>query len=140
MVPYIGETKTSLKRGFCGHRSTVNICELDTPVGHHFSVSNYSISGMILQGIESIWNHRELVRLSREKMWIIQSMVLTSRSLRRMRTPSLARLFMSELEGMHVSLICMFDLGLVVLYIGEVCFIWTNSQPSCQPQILLPTT
>ena len=44
--------------------------KLDRPVGHHFSLPNHSISDMILQGIEALGNHRETVRLSREKLWI----------------------------------------------------------------------
>ena len=66
----IGETRTTLKRRFYGHRSTVKTQKLDTPVGHHFNLPNHSISDMILQGIEALGNHRETVRLSREKLWI----------------------------------------------------------------------
>ncbi|XP_071792086.1 uncharacterized protein [Asterias amurensis] len=69
-VQYIGETRTTLKRRFYGHRSTVKTQKLDTPVGHHFNLPNHSISDMILQGIEALGNHRETVRLSREKLWI----------------------------------------------------------------------
>ncbi len=69
-VQYIGETRATLQRRFYGHRSTVNTHKLDTPVGHHFNLPNHSISDMILQGIEALGNHREIVRLSREKLWI----------------------------------------------------------------------
>ena len=69
-IQYIGETKNLLKKRFYGHRSTVKTQKLDTPVGRHFNLPNHSISDMILQGIEALANHRESVRLSREKMWI----------------------------------------------------------------------
>ena len=69
-IQYIGETKNSIKKCFYGHRSTVKTQKLDTPMGQHFNLPNHSISDMILQGIEALANHRESVRLSREKMWI----------------------------------------------------------------------
>ena len=69
-VQYIGETRTTLKRRFYGHRSTVKTKKLDTPVGHHFNLPNHSISYKTLQGIEALGNHRETVHLSREKFWI----------------------------------------------------------------------
>ena len=69
-IQYIGETKNSLKKRFYGHRSTVKTHKLDTPVCQRFNLPHHSISNMILQGIEALANRRELVRLSREKMWI----------------------------------------------------------------------
>ena len=69
-IQYVGETRTTLKRRFYGHRSTVNTKKLDTPVGHHFNLPNHSISDMILQGIESLGTRPDTVRASREKMWM----------------------------------------------------------------------
>ena len=37
-IQYIGETKNSLKKWFCGHRSTVKTHKVDTPVGHNTSI------------------------------------------------------------------------------------------------------
>ena len=82
-IQYVGKTRTSLKRRFYGHRSTVNTKKLDTPVGHHFDLPNHSITDMILQGIESLGNRPDTVRASREKMWMrrlcTSPMALTSR-------------------------------------------------------------
>ena len=67
-VQYVGETKNSLKKRFYGHRSTVNTNK--PPVGHHFNLPNHTMSDMILQGIESLGSRSEVVRLSREKLWM----------------------------------------------------------------------
>ena len=69
-VQYVGETKNTLKKRFYGHRSTVNTGKLDTPVGCHFNLPNHTISDMNLQGIESLGHRKDLVRLSREKVWM----------------------------------------------------------------------
>ena len=69
-IQYVGETRTSLKRRFYGHRSTVNTKKLDTPVGLHFNLPNHSITDMILQGIESLGTQPDTVHASREKMWM----------------------------------------------------------------------
>ena len=71
-IQYVGETKTSLKTRFYGHRSTVNTAKLDTPVGHHFNLPNHSITDMMLQGIESLGTRPDSVRASREKYWMRQ--------------------------------------------------------------------
>ena len=36
-IQYVGETRTTLKRCFYSHRSTVNTKKLDTPVGQHLT-------------------------------------------------------------------------------------------------------
>ncbi|XP_072169503.1 uncharacterized protein [Diadema setosum] len=69
-IQYVGETKTTLKRRFYGHRSTVNTAKLDTPVGHHFNLPDHSITDMTLQGIESLGTRPDTVRTSREKLWM----------------------------------------------------------------------
>ncbi|XP_041472561.1 uncharacterized protein LOC121421826 [Lytechinus variegatus] len=69
-VQYVGETKTTLKKRFYGHRSTVNTAKLDTPVGRHFNLPNHSITDMMLQGIESLGTRPDSVRTSREKFWM----------------------------------------------------------------------
>ncbi|XP_041453719.1 uncharacterized protein LOC121406911 [Lytechinus variegatus] len=69
-VQYVGETKTTLKKRFYGHRSTVNTAKLDTPVGRHFNLPNHSIADMMLQGIESLGTRPDSVRTSREKLWM----------------------------------------------------------------------
>ena len=69
-IQYVGETRTTLKRRFYGHRSTVNTKKLDTPVDQHFNLPNHSITDMILQGIESLGTRPDTVRASREKMWM----------------------------------------------------------------------
>ena len=71
-IQYVGETKTSLKTRFYGHRSTVNTAKLDTPVGHHFNLPNHSITDMMLQGIEALGTRPDSVRASREKYWMRQ--------------------------------------------------------------------
>jgi hypothetical protein len=67
-LQYIGETMNTLKKRFYGHRSTVNTNR--PPVGQHFNLPNHSMSDMILQGIESLGSRSEVVRLSREKLWM----------------------------------------------------------------------
>ena len=69
-IQYVGEARTTLKRNFHGHRSTVNTKKLDTPVGQHFYLLNRSITDMILQGIESLGTRPDTVHASREKMWM----------------------------------------------------------------------
>ena len=66
-IQYVGKTRTTLKRRFYGHRSTVNTKKLDTPVGQHFYFPNHSNTDMILQGIESLGTRPDTVRASREK-------------------------------------------------------------------------
>ena len=67
---YVGETKTTLKRRFYGHRSTGNTDKLDTPVDHNFNFPHHSITDMMLQGIVSSGTHPDTVRASKEKFWM----------------------------------------------------------------------
>ncbi|PIK47905.1 hypothetical protein BSL78_15235 [Apostichopus japonicus] len=61
-IQYVGETKTTLKKRFYGHRSTVNTMKTETPVGEHFNLPNHTINDMSLQGIESLGSRPDLVR------------------------------------------------------------------------------
>ncbi|PIK43103.1 hypothetical protein BSL78_20028 [Apostichopus japonicus] len=67
-IQYVGETKTTLKKRFYGHRSTVNTMKTETPVGEHFNLPNHTINDMSLQGIESLGSRPDLVRISRERL------------------------------------------------------------------------
>ena len=67
-VQYVGETRTSIEKRFCGDRFTVNVSKLDTPVGQHFNLPNHSISDMSLQGSELLGNQQDTVRYSGEKL------------------------------------------------------------------------
>ncbi|PIK56435.1 hypothetical protein BSL78_06679 [Apostichopus japonicus] len=69
-IQYVGETKTTLKKRFYGHRSTVNTMKTETPVGEHFNLPNHTINDMSLQGIESLGSRPDLVRISRERLWM----------------------------------------------------------------------
>ncbi|PIK54128.1 hypothetical protein BSL78_08969 [Apostichopus japonicus] len=69
-IQYVGETKTTPKKRFYGHRSTVNTMKTETPVGEHFNLPNHTISDMSLQGIESLGSRPDLVRISRERLWM----------------------------------------------------------------------
>ena len=80
-IQYVGETKTTLKKRFYGHRSTVTTAKLDTPVGNHFNLPNHSISDMILQGIESLGTRPDNVRMSREKVWMRRLLTIQPRGL-----------------------------------------------------------
>lgn len=69
-IQYVGETKNTLKQRLYGHRSTIKTRKLDTPVGEHFNLPNHSIFDLSVQAIESLRNRSEIVRRSREKVWI----------------------------------------------------------------------
>ncbi|PIK58179.1 putative tyrosine-protein kinase, partial [Apostichopus japonicus] len=47
-IQYVGETKTTLKKQFYGHKSTVNTMKTETPVGEHFNLPNHTINDMSL--------------------------------------------------------------------------------------------
>ncbi|PIK60735.1 hypothetical protein BSL78_02299 [Apostichopus japonicus] len=63
------ETKTTLKKRFYCHRSTVNTMKTETPVGEHFNLPNHTINDMSLQRIESL-SSRPYIRISRERLWM----------------------------------------------------------------------
>ena len=91
-IQYVGETRTT----FYGHRSTVNIMKLDTPVGQHFNLPNHSITDMILQGIESLGTRLDTDRASREKMWMRRLRTIQPHDLKHPRRKRLTLLFLFQ--------------------------------------------
>ncbi|PIK39363.1 hypothetical protein BSL78_23804 [Apostichopus japonicus] len=68
-IQYVAKPKT-LKKRFYGHRSTDNTMKTETPVGEHFNLPNHTINDMSPQGIESLGSRPDLVRISRERLWM----------------------------------------------------------------------
>ncbi|PIK57698.1 hypothetical protein BSL78_05382 [Apostichopus japonicus] len=50
-IQYVGETKTTLKKRFYGHRSTVNTMKTETPVGEHLTFPTIPLTTCPYRGL-----------------------------------------------------------------------------------------